>query len=142
METKAQISCAVISAFVFATKVKPFSSLNTQFRAPRHLLWTYSLVENPEGRFSRDAAQIIKFCDSCLLVMYMTSRVMRKPTFWFPTWSDTNQAVQLQKMAGGSKFRISKVEGLHYLSIENKGADNCAADLCLCFHKYKKQIFS
>ena len=22
------------------------------------------------------------------------SRVMRKPTFWFSTWSDTNQAVQ------------------------------------------------
>ena len=31
---------------------------------------------------------------------------MRKPTFWFPTWSDTNQAVQLQKMARGLKFRI------------------------------------
>ena len=34
------------------------------------------------------------------------SRVIRKPTFWFPTWSDTNQAVQLQKMARGLKFRI------------------------------------
>ena len=34
------------------------------------------------------------------------SRVMRKPTFWFPTWFDTNQAVQLQKMARGLKFRI------------------------------------
>ena len=34
------------------------------------------------------------------------SRVMRKPTFWFPTWSDTNQAIQLQKMARGLKFRI------------------------------------
>ena len=34
------------------------------------------------------------------------SRVMRKPTLWFPTWSDTNQAVQLQKMAKGLKFRI------------------------------------
>ena len=34
------------------------------------------------------------------------SRVMRKPTFWFLTWSDTNQAVQLQKMARGLKFRI------------------------------------
>ena len=32
------------------------------------------------------------------------SRVMRKPTFWFPTWSNTNQAVQLQKMARGLKF--------------------------------------
>ena len=34
------------------------------------------------------------------------SRVMRKPTFWFPTWSDTNQAVRLQKTARGLKFRI------------------------------------
>ena len=34
------------------------------------------------------------------------SRVMRKPTFWFPTLSHTNQAVQLQKMARGLKFRI------------------------------------
>ena len=32
--------------------------------------------------------------------------VMRKPTFWFPTWSDTNQAIQLQKMARGLKFGI------------------------------------
>ena len=34
------------------------------------------------------------------------SRVMRKLTFWFPTWSNTNQAVQLQKTARGLKFRI------------------------------------
>ena len=34
------------------------------------------------------------------------SCVMRKSTFWFPTWSNTNQAVQLQKMARGLKFRI------------------------------------
>ena len=34
------------------------------------------------------------------------SLVMRKPTFWFLTWSNTNQAVQLQKMARGLKFRI------------------------------------
>ena len=34
------------------------------------------------------------------------SRVMRKPTFWFPTRSDTDQAVQLQKIARGLKFRI------------------------------------
>ena len=26
---------------------------------------------------------------------------MRKSTFWFPTWSDTNRAVELQKMARG-----------------------------------------
>ena len=38
------------------------------------------------------------------------SRVMRKPTFWLPTRSDTNQAVQLPKMARGLKFRREKVE--------------------------------
>ena len=41
---------------------------------------------------------------------------MRKPTFWFPTWSDTNQAVQLPKMVRGLKFPIQKVEGLHYVA--------------------------
>ena len=51
------------------------------------------------------------YCIYCAFLMmgkrkvYM-SRVMRKPTFWFLTWSDTNQAVQLQKMARGLKFRI------------------------------------
>ena len=62
---------------------------------------------------------------------------MRKPTVWFPTWSDTNQAVQLQKMARGLKFRIQKVEGMYYLCSENKGADQLRghreADLCLWF---------
>ena len=38
-----------------------------------------------------------------------------KSKFWFPTWSDTNQAVQLQKMARALKFWIKKVEGLYYL---------------------------
>ena len=40
---------------------------------------------------------------------------MRKPTFWFLTWSDTNQAVHLQKMARGLKFRTWEVEGLYYV---------------------------
>ena len=40
---------------------------------------------------------------------------MRKPTFWFQTQSDTNQAVKLQKMARGLKFRIYKEEGLYYV---------------------------
>ena len=48
---------------------------------------------------------------------------MRKPTFLFPTWSDTNQAVQLQKMARCLKFRIKEVEGLNYPCSDNKGAD-------------------
>ena len=71
---------------------------------------------------------------------------MRKPTFWFPIWSDTNQAVQLQKMARGLKFRILKVEGLHYLISENKGADQLRgyreADLRLCFRICNTLVFS
>ena len=43
------------------------------------------------------------------------SRSIRKPKFCFPTWSSTNQAVQLQKMARGLQFHILKVEGLYYL---------------------------
>ena len=71
---------------------------------------------------------------------------MRKPTFWFPTWSDTNQTVRLQKMARGLKFRIKKVEGLYYLWSENKGADQLRgyreADLRLCFRICKTLVFS
>ena len=66
---------------------------------------------------------------------------MRKPTFWFLTWSDTNQAVQLQNMV-----RCLKEEGLYYLCSENKGADqlrgNRKADLLLCFRVCKMLVFS
>ena len=62
---------------------------------------------------------------------------MRKQTFWFLTWSNTNQAVQLQKLARGLKFPILKVDGLFYLCSENKGADQLCgyrkADMRLCF---------
>ena len=65
------------------------------------------------------------------LVSLHKSHIMRKPTFWFPTWSDTNQAVQLQKRLEILDF------GLHYLCSENKGANqlrgNREADLRLCF---------
>ena len=71
---------------------------------------------------------------------------VRKPTFWFPTRSNINQAVQVQKMARGLKFRIKKVEGLYYPCSENKGADQLrgyrGADLRLCFRICKKPVFS
>ena len=51
------------------------------------------------------------------------SLVVRKRYSGFPTRSDTNQAVQLQKMARGLQFRIYKVEGLYYQCSENEGAD-------------------
>ena len=70
---------------------------------------------------------------------------MRKPMFWFPTWPDTNQAVQLQKMARGLKFSIEKVEGLYYLCSKNKGADQLCgyrkADVRLCFPICKTFVF-
>ena len=66
--------------------------------------------------------------------------------FWFSTWSDTNQAVQLQKMARDLKFWTKKVEGLYYLYSENKGADQLRgyreADLRLCFRICKMLVFS
>ena len=72
------------------------------------------------------------------------SRVTRKPTFWFSTRSDTNQAVQLHRMARGLIFWIKKVEGLYYLCSENKGAvqlrGHREADLRLCFRICKMLI--
>ena len=66
------------------------------------------------------------------------SRVMTKPVLGFPTRSDTNRAVQPQKLVRGSKFRIQEVEGLYYLRSENKGADgNREADLRLFSYMQK-----
>ena len=70
---------------------------------------------------------------------------MRKPTFLFLTWSDTNQAVQPQRMVRGLKFRILIEEGLYYPYSENKGADQLRgyreADLCLSFRICKMLVF-
>ena len=41
----------------------------------------------------------------------------------FPTRSDTNLAVQPQKIARSLKFRIQEVKGLYYLCSKNKGTD-------------------
>ena len=53
------------------------------------------------------------------------SHDVRKPTFLFPTRSDTNRAVQRKKMGRALKFWIKKVEGFYYMypCSENKGAD-------------------
>ena len=64
----------------------------------------------------------------------------------FLTMSDTNQTLQSQKMARGSKFRIDEEEGLYHLCSENKGADRLhgyrEADLLLCFRLCRSQVFS
>ena len=61
--------------------------------------------------------------------------VVTKQTIWFLNRSDTNGAVQAQKMARGWKFFIKKVEELYYPCSENKGVDQlrsyCEADLRL-----------
>ena len=70
---------------------------------------------------------------------------MEKPTMWFLNRSDTNWAVQSQKMVKGWKFWIYKVEELYYPCSENKGADQlcsyCEADLRLCFRLCRLFVF-
>ena len=65
--------------------------------------------------------------------------------FWSLTLSDTNRAVQLQKMARSLNFRILQIEGLYCLCSENKGADQLRgyreADLRLYFANAKR-LFS
>ena len=45
---------------------------------------------------------------------------MRKPTIWVLTRSDTNQAVQLQKMVSGWKAWIKRVEEFYYCVAKTK----------------------
>ena len=68
------------------------------------------------------------------------SRITRNLSLGFLTRSETNPAVQSQKMVRGLKFWIYEVEGLHYLCSENKGADQ-PGDLRLCFRICKKLVF-
>ena len=70
---------------------------------------------------------------------------MIKHVFGFPTRSDTNRAVQPQKMARSLKFWIWEVEGLHYLCNKNKGTDQLhgcpIGELPLCFSLMQKASF-
>ena len=69
------------------------------------------------------------------------SRLVGKPTMWFPNRSDPNRPVQAQKMARGLKFWI-KIEE----SSEKKDADQIRgyleADLRLCFRICRLLVFS
>ena len=70
---------------------------------------------------------------------------MRKPTFWFPTWSDTNRAVQPQKMARGLKFRIYVVEEVYYRVAKIKALISFAVTaklICVFVFAYAKCWFS
>ena len=78
-----------------------------------------------------------------ILYLHLSS-VMRKPTFWFPTWSDTKQAVQLQRMARGLKFRIYKEEG-SYCVAKTKALISFAVTvklICVFVFAYAKRWFS
>ena len=60
---------------------------------------------------------------------------MRKPMFWFPTWSDTNQAVQLQKMASGwIGFRKKRDRAIYVAKTK--------ASICAFVFAYAKRWFS
>ena len=61
------------------------------------------------------------------------SRVMRKPPFWFPTWSDTNQAVKLQRMARGSIY-VAKTKALISFAVTAKL-------ICVFVFAYAKRWF-
>ena len=76
------------------------------------------LVRNPEDRFSHEA-HIEKFkplasfhtpkTEFIMMKLILTlnlSLVLRKTVLGYPTRSDTNLAVQSQKMTRGLKFRI------------------------------------
>ena len=73
------------------------------------------------------------------------SRLVGKQTMWFPNRSDTNQAVQAQKMARSLTFWSLVEEELYYPSSENKGADQLRgyreADLRLCFRLCSLLVF-
>ena len=64
---------------------------------------------------------------------------------WFPNRSDTNRAVQAQKIARSLKFRIKVEEKLYYPRSENKGTDQLRgyreADLRLCFRICRLLVF-
>ena len=71
---------------------------------------------------------------------------MKTARMWFLNRSDTNRAVQAQKVARGWKFWIEKLEELYYPGSENKGANQlCSyweADLRFYFHICKMLVFS
>ena len=57
---------------------------------------------------------------------------MRKPTFWFSTWSDTNQAVYLQKIA----------MGLEISDLESRGISVTARLILVFVFAYSKRWIS
>ena len=118
-----------------------------------HILSCFFDTQNHKGHILSQVAQTaLQICSVYFVTKHTVnitrhlSRVTRKPTFKFPTWSDTNQAVQLQKMARGLKFWIKKVKGLDCVCSEKQGADQLRgyseANLRLCFRICQTLVFS
>ena len=122
-KTKALSSCAVtaqlLCAFVFANAKSRFSpeaahfvSLPVNHREVVNYIAAPSPPPPPPfAKLVTSLYELLVFPFKKISVLLFQlfeylSRVMRKPTFWFPTWSDTNPAVQSQKMAKGFKFWI------------------------------------
>ena len=60
--------------------------------------------------------------DPCVgKTQYEPLREKRKTTIWVPTRSDTNRAIQSQKMVRGWKFCIYVEEGLYLPCSKDKG---------------------
>ena len=74
------------------------------------------------------------------------SRDVRKATFWFLTWSDTNQAAQPHKMARSLKFCIGSRWIVLYIYVaKTKGLISFAVTaklICLFVFAYAKCWFS
>ena len=84
-------------------------------------------MQIPEDRFSRDEAQLsAKKKRTPRMSLVVEPRYERKCLWEFPTRSDSNWLAQLQKLAWSLKFWLQKLETLHYLGSENKGADQTA----------------
>ena len=58
---------------------------------------------------------------------------MSKPVFGFQPRSDTNLAVQPQKMARDLKFPIQEEERLYYICSEYKGPDQLSGTMQLIY---------
>ena len=73
------------------------------------------------------------------------SLVMRIPTFWFSTRSETNRAVQSQKMARCLKFQIRKKRGCTIYVAKTKALISFAATerlICVFVFTCAKRWFS
>ena len=102
----------------------------------------------PISKYPHDAIKIMEPDSKGLFHGYKDrhlSRLVGKPTMWFPNRSDTNLLVQAQKRARSLKFRIYVEEELYYPSSKNNDTDQlrsyCEADLCLCFRLCRLLVF-